>query len=275
MTLRITARALATILLAAVGDAGCSGGSFDVAQGGPDAGAEVGVETGADASSTGWCNAHAAGAVLCEDFDSVGSISELVTRWAGELGGNGTLSLSQPAGAVSPPHALLATAGNDDQAYVAHAPWPLGSKPSTIRLEYDLRVDRQAVGFLDAAVLCAIVLGTNPQSDAIVYLYIGNKGALNLGWNDSQAAGRNFHFTVLNMTPTAGQWSGRWGVSANLNDGSLTVTHDGVNVGRSNGTLKPQDLSPTAITLAAGLSNDTGNTGAVSVAIDNLVFDTK
>ena len=275
MFLRVTARALATILLAAVGEAGCSGGSFEVAQSTSDAGASGGADAAADASSTGWCDEHAAGAVLCEDFDGVGSISELVTRWSGEIGGNGTLSLSQPAGAVSPPHALLATAGNNDHAYVAHAPWPLAGKPSTIRLEYDLRVDHQAVGFLDAAVLCAIVLGTNPQSDAIVYLYIGNNGALNLGWNDSQAAGRNFHFTVLNTTPTVGQWSGRWAVSANLNDGSLTVTHDGVNVGRSNGTLKQADLSPTAITLAAGLSNDTGNTGTVSVAIDNLVFDTK
>jgi hypothetical protein len=247
------------------------GASLDV---GVDVGTDVAVDAAPDAPAT-WCRDHAGTALFCEDFDVAVNVADLVKSWSGTQGGTGTLDFSTAAGALSPPHALIAQAGNSQQAYVAHKPWPLTTKPSVIRLEFALRVDKQAVGLLDGAPLGGIMLGTNPDADALIYLYIASGGKIALGWVDSLAAGHQLHVSPLNIAPATGTWSGRWGIVVNLLDGGITATHDSATLGKTTSALKAGDMNPSAVTFSAGLPNDTNNVGQVAVAFDDLIFDVK
>jgi hypothetical protein len=225
-----------------------------------------------DAPAGTWCALHAANVTFCEDFEGVANIADLTARWSGFVGGNGTLSLLSP-GLLSL-HALGATAGNNDQASLVHAPFP-GRPATSIRVEYDLRVDAEKVLAFDAAGLTSIILGNDPTTAPAVYLYIGNAGGLVLGWADATDAGRGYHFQALNVTPTLGMWDGRWGITIAMSDGTMTVTHAQTVVATSNQKLAMGDLQIAAVTVQAGLSHNTGNTGTVTVAIDDLVVDIK
>jgi hypothetical protein len=268
-------------LLATCAAVGCGGDPFTAGPsdaGGQDTSASDVTPPPSDASSdapaAAFCALHGANVTFCEDFEGVSNISELAMKWPGSPAGNGTLSLVP--GFFSD-RALSATAGNNDQASLAHAPFPRGQATS-VRVEYDLRVDAEKVGLFDAAALTSILLGTNPSSDPAVYLYIGNAGnpgSVDLGWSDAADAGRGFHYQLLNYTPTLGTWDGRWGVTIAMSDGTMTVTHKGVVVATPNQKLQMAELQAGSVTVQAGLSHDTGNTGTVTVAIDNLVVDIK
>jgi hypothetical protein len=147
---------------------------------------------------------------------------------------------------------------------------------TSVRVEYDLRVDRQGVGLFDAAALVTLLLGTDPDRDTAVFLYISYGGGLTLGWSDPADAGRGFHYQSLtNATPTAGKWDGRWGFVVSLFNGSVRVLHNGVDVGGTDTGLAATELHPNALTLGAGIAHDTGTVGTVSILVDNLVMDLK
>jgi len=221
-----------------------------------------------------WCATQPLTAI-CEDFDDVADVSALAFKWQGAVIGNGTIAMIRDPLAPSAPHAFGATAGNNDAALLLHPPIVVGNA-TTVRVEYDLRIDRQGVGLFDAAALVTLLLGTDPNADTAVFLYISYGGGLTLGWSDPASAGRGFHYqSIPNATPTAGKWDGRWGFTVSLFNGSLRVLHDGADVGGTDNGLGASELHPISLTLGAGIAHDTGTVGTVSILVDNLVMDLK
>ncbi len=172
---------------------------------------------------------------------------------------------------LSPPNSLLAMVANGQHSWVQHAPFTQAAT-SQITVEYNLKVDSAALTGLQTAGFAAVVFGTSIETDLSVYLYIDVSG-LGVAWSPPADAGTLFHPYSLGMMPAIGAWGGRWGVLVSMTTGALEATHNGVVVGTSSTPIPAEYLTPSAITLAAGVNFVGAVSSSVTIEIDNLTLD--
>jgi hypothetical protein len=201
----------------------------------------------------------------------VADIGSLAAKWQGTSDGSGTLVIAAAADAPSPSHALSATAGSGDHISLSHTPFAGGA--STVHLEYDLRVDANAIARAsDRAVLTGVEIGTTVVGVPTVNFFLGS-GGLELRWLNP-TTGVEGVYDFDGEVP-AGDWSGVWVLDITRSDGSMEVTHDGASVGSVPDKLPAAFLLPSDVTLVAGLLGNTDGTGMVGVTIDDLLLDLK
>ncbi len=197
---------------------GANGGTFSRDGGPPKDGGGGGVATGgsgaggtnaADATAPHWCDGQRG--LFCEDFDEQPTVDGFLNSWTTFSTTGGNFTFDHGSGIPSAPNALRiqTTAPNDVKAFVIHAIPAFATKPSKIRLEFDLRIDAgDSVTLLSGAAFAAILTGTR-VSDGIIGLEVGNGPGVFAGYVDP--SGNAGAAPLSGSFPQENVWLGRYG----------------------------------------------------------------
>jgi len=295
----IRASAFAAVVAAGawpvVAMSGC-GSAFSAASatdGGASTDAEIPGDGGAsnDAASDGgeggvsasWCSTR--DVRFCADFDETNEISALLGSWSSYEQAGGTFSLDTGMDVPSPPNALMVAATGNAQTLVIQTMPAISTRPTSARLEFDLRIDDAGpVANLSAAVFAAIIEGTTTQG-GVVSIAIGNGPQLAAVWQSASdagmTAGNGFGSAPSTAPfPTLGVWSGRFAIEiqyggteaaktacAQIYQGSIALL--GSCTPLPDSFADPHELSIALGQYSAGFDN----TSTIQVRFDDVTFN--
>jgi hypothetical protein len=271
---------------------GCGGDAFTsstqaTVDGGADAsigGDGAGSDDGASGSS--WCASQTT--KFCADFDEATEINPLLSSWSSFEASGGQFTFDSDASVPSPPNALVATAtatsNASPQVLLIQTMPAITARPTSTRLEFDLRIDQAGmVGALAASAFAVIVDGTN-ASDGVVALAIGSGPKLAAAWTAPADAGTEDGTTYGGMSstqpfPTTGSWSGRYAIDITYS-GTTTKTACAQIYQGATPLLSPclplpaSFVDPKVLSIALGVfAAGLGNIGNMQVEFDNVTFD--
>jgi hypothetical protein len=265
-------------------DASSSSGSGSGSGGSSSGGDGSGSSSGADGSSSGspthWCSSQTA--FFCEDFDEESDVPPFLASWSSYAQTNGSFHFDK-LGVPSPPNALDVFGSNNADVLVVKSFPALPSRPTQLRLAFELRINSAgSVGALSAAGFAAIAYGPN-ISDGFAALAIGNGPMLSAAWVAPGDAGASDAgaYAIENSTnpfPALNVWSGRYAIEIDYNTIDVTAcaqVYQGPTALLAHCLVLPPSLSdPKVVSIALGdYSAGLGNTGSVDMAFDNVTFD--
>jgi hypothetical protein len=289
---------LGGLLLASAAGAGLGacGQSFSAAPAaGAEAGADVGgrLDVGTDVgtglaeggpSTTGWCVTHAA--TFCEDFDEAPTVTSFLSSWTNYEQNGGAFSFDTNA-PPSGPNALRVMGSKNAQVLVLKSFGELAARPSSLRLEFDFRINSGgAVGFLSAAGFAAIIYGGTINS-GYVALAIDSGPNISATWvapTDAGIAPDGGAFNsaaVMSPFPNAGVWAGRLAMQIDYGSSKhggksgacLHVYQGAMEILVPCLPLPPELGDPKGISIALGdYAAGLVNTGTIDLEFDNVAY---
>ena len=232
-------------------------------------------------AGTGWCASQRV--TFCEDFDEQPSVASFLGSWNTfqQIKGAFSFDMSAPP---SPPNALRASGMDGAQLLVVKTFEPLSHQPSSLRLEFDLRINSAGkVGVASAAGFAAIAFG-NSVEDGYVALAIGNDFGPQLAgvWAVSTASptADAGPFGVKASTgpfPTPGNWAGRYAIEVEFTSdgGACLQAFNGPTALLTPCLPLPLSLAkPSTVSIALGdYAGGFDATGNVDIEFDNVTYD--
>jgi hypothetical protein len=226
-----------------------------------------------------WCDGQTA--LFCEDFDEVTKIDDFLNSWTTVSTVGATFSFDSSAGVPSSPNALRirTTSSTDVKALAVRQLAPFATRPSKIRLEFDLRIDAgDTVDVGSGAAFAAILTGTR-VSDGIIGVEVGPGPAVLAGYID--ATGTPSESALSGAFPTENQWLGRYAIEVTYSTGAISGNRTGCVQVLVGGTrqlpqclaLPPTLIDPPFVSVAFGVyGGGFASTGDVQLRFDNVVL---
>jgi hypothetical protein len=248
-------------------------------------GSGAGGNSGADAMTPHWCDGQRG--LLCEDFDEQPTVDGFLNSWTTFSTTGANFTFDHSAGIPSAPNALRiqTTASSDVKALVVHAIPAFATKPSKIRVEFDLRIDGgDSVSLLSGAAFAAILTGSK-VSDGIIGLEVGNGPGLYAGYID--AGGNAGAAPFSSSFPQENVWIGRYGfeitysgAGSSARTGCVQALVGGQPALDSCLKLPASLVDPPVVSIAFGIysgvyGGTVANTGDVQLRFDNALVTTQ
>jgi hypothetical protein len=225
-----------------------------------------------------WCDSQKA--LFCEDFDRYATIDDLVSAWTNVSTTGAVFSFDKSAGVPSAPQALRVRSSQSSgvQSLAIQKLAPFTSRPSKIRVEFDLQIDAaDTVDIVSGVAFAGFLTGAH-VTDGVIGVEVGPGPTLFGGYIASDGSDNESAFST--PWPDENQWLGRFALEVTYAS-SMTGTRTGclqIYVGGKQQLPTCQKLSPLLVdppfvSVVLGIySGGLGATGDVQLRFDNVTL---
>jgi hypothetical protein len=252
-----------------------------------DAGMGTGDSGGPTDAPSHWCTGRSD--LFCEDFDESNDITEFLnsTTWSTYSETLGTFAFDTATNPPSPPNSLSVVAMSNAQALVIHTFPKIALLKTTLRLEFDLRVDQaDQIAFGSAAAIAALAFGKELTAP-VVTVALSSGPKLEAAWGPgmggpaTDAGSGGFEEATKNFSPT-GAWAGRYALEIAYGTPGERGGCAQVYVGAAPQLpsclpLPPLFDKPSTLSIALGVYSlgvlGSGSTGTMKIEFDDVTFN--